>query len=61
MSYEDRLISAETIDKPSQKEIDFSTSSSDEELLNEYRLIQETSRRMNEHGIGEWMSNNRSS
>ena len=49
----DRLVSAEVIEKPTQQPIDFSKSMNDEALMNEYKMIQETSQRINEHGLGE--------
>ena len=39
-------------DGPSQMDIDFKTRVQDEQFLDELRMIQEESGKMNEHGLG---------
>ena len=50
--FSDKLLSADIDDGPSQKEIDFRNQMKDEALLDEFRLIHEKSKEINEHGIG---------
>ena len=48
----DQLSSTDVDDGPSQMDIDFNARIQDEQVLDELRMIQEESGKMNEHGLG---------